>query len=293
MVLVGGSVAVSSTLSETHLFTAQAVRYAIACLLLVGFGRLTGRRLTMPRGAEWLWLIGVAATGLLVFNMALVHGARHAEPAVIGVAVACVPLVLAVIGPLQEGNRPTPVVLAGALLVTVGAVMVLGLGRSDAVGLGWAVVVLACEAGFTLLAIPVLRRHGPWGVSVHATWIATVAFAAVGVVKERPVAVTQLRGSEWLAVGYLAVGVTAVAFVLWYTCVRSLGASRAGLLTGVVPIAAAAVGVVLGGPMPTLVVWAGIAVVAAGLIIGMAGGASTSGADGSAAGTSEDVPAAG
>jgi hypothetical protein len=35
--------------------------------------------------------------------------------------------------------------------------------------MAWAVVVFGCEAAFTLLAIPVLGRHGPWGVSVHTT----------------------------------------------------------------------------------------------------------------------------
>ncbi len=298
MVFVGGSVAVSSTLSEIHLFTAQAVRYAIAALLLVVFGRLTGRRLKMPRGAEWWWLMGVAGTGLVVFNIALVHGARHAEPAVLGVAVACVPLLLAVIGPLLEGGRPTGVVLVAALVVTVGAAIVQGLGRSDAAGLAWAVVVLACEAGFTLLALPVLRRHGPWGVSVHATWIATVAFCGVGLVGEGPGAVTRLRIADWLAVGYLAVGVTALAFVLWYSCVRTLGASRAGLLTGLAPISAAAVGVLLGGPIPDPRVWAGIGVVAAGLVIGMARGgarsaAGVAGRSGAGPARPHDVPAHG
>ncbi len=46
------------------------------------------------------------------------------------------------------------------------------------------------------------------------------------------------------------------------------GASRAGLLTGVAPVAAAATGVLLGGPAPRPLVWAGIAVVAAGLAFG-------------------------
>ena len=46
------------------------------------------------------------------------------------------------------------------------------------------------------------------------------------------------------------------------------GASRAGLLTGVAPVAAAAAGVLLGGPAPRPLVWAGIAVVAVGLALG-------------------------
>ena len=269
MVCVGGSVAVSSVLAGTPLLSAEALRYAVACLLLVVFARVTGRRLVMPRGAEWLWLLGVAGAGLVIFNVALVQGSRHAEPAVLGVAVACVPPILAVGGPLLEKSRPRPAVVAAALVVTCGAALVQGVGRSDAAGIAWAAVVFGCEAGFTLLAVPVLGRHGPWGVSVHTTWLAAVIFAVAGVTKEGPDAVTHLSREDWLAVGYLAVAVTAVAFVLWYSSVGRLGASKAGLLTGVAPISAAAAGVLLGGPLPGPLVWAGIAVAAAGLSLGL------------------------
>jgi drug/metabolite transporter (DMT)-like permease len=159
--------------------------------------------------------------------------------------------------------------VAAALVVTCGAALVQGIGRADAIGVAWAVVVFGCEAAFTLLAIPVLRRHGPWGVSVHATWLAAAMFAALGVAREGPAAVTRLDPGQWLAVGYLAVAVTAAAFVMWYTSVGRLGASRAGLLAGVAPVAAAATGVLLGGAAPRPPVWAGIAVVATGLALGL------------------------
>ena len=269
MVCVGGSVAVSAVLAGAPVFTAEALRYAGACLLLAVLARLTGRRLCLPRGAEWLWLCGIAVTGLVVFNIALVEGSRHAEPAVLGVAVASVPAVLAVIGPLLEGSRPRRSGVAAALVVTCGAALVQGLGRTDAVGVAWAVVVFGCEAGFTLLALPVLGRHGPWGVSVHATWLAAVIFAVLGVAREGPAAAAHLSRAGWFAVVYLAVAVTAAAFIMWYSSVRRLGAGRAGLLTGVAPVAAAATGILLGGPAPRPLVWAGIAVVAVGLALGL------------------------
>jgi drug/metabolite transporter (DMT)-like permease len=269
MVFVGGSVAVSGVLSGAPLYTAEAVRYAAACLLLVLFARRFGPGLAWPRRAEWLWLTGIAATGLVLFNVALVQGSRHAEPAVLGVAVACVPPLLAVAGPLLERSRPRPALVGAALVVTAGAALIQGLGRSDAIGLGWAAVVFGCEVAFTLLAVPLLGRHGPWGVSVHTTWIATIMFGILGLTREGPAAVTRLTGPDWLAIGYLAVAVTAVAFVLWYTGVSRLGAGRAGLLTGVAPVAAAITGVLLGGPVPRLQVWAGIAVVLAGQVLGL------------------------
>jgi drug/metabolite transporter (DMT)-like permease len=269
MICVGGSVAVSGVLAHAPVFTAEALRYAAACLILLLLARLSGRRLLMPRGTEWLWLAGVAATGLVLFNVALVAGSRHAEPAVLGVAVACVPAILAMIGPLAEGSRPSTAGVAAALVVTCGAALVQGVGRTDGLGIAWAAVVFGCEAAFTLLAIPVLGRHGPWGVSVHTTWLAAVIFAAIGLVHEGPGAAARLGTEDWLAIGYLAVAVTAAAFVLWYSSVGRLGASRAGLLTGVAPVAAAVAGVLLGGPPPRPLVWAGIAVVAVGLALGL------------------------
>lgn len=269
MAFVGGSVAVSGVLAGAPLFTVQAGRYALACLLLLAFARLTRIRLLRPRGTEWLWLLGIVAAGLVVFNVALVQGARHAEPAVLGVAVASVPPLLAALGPVLEGRGPSRAVLAAAVVVTAGAVLVQGLGRADGTGLAWAVVTFACEAAFTLLAVPLLGRHGPVGVSVHTTGLAAAMLAVLGAWHEGPAAITRLDGPDLLAGAYLAVAVTAVAFVLWYGCVARIGAGRAGLLTGIAPVSAAATGVALGGPAPRPLVWVGIAVVAAGLALGL------------------------
>lgn len=272
MVFVGGSVAVSGELAGAPVLTVQCLRYAIACLLLLGYARRTRTRLPRPRGSDWLWLGGVVLTGMFVFNLALVLGAGHAEPAVLGVAVACVPILLAVAGPVLEGHGPAPRLVAAAVVVTAGAALVQGLGRADGTGLAWAAVTFACEAGFTLLAVPVLGRLGPLGVSVHATWLAAALFGVCGLLREGPGAVLRLRAGDLLAGAYLAVAVTALAFVLWYTCVARLGAARAGLLTGIAPVAAAVTGVALGGPVPSVLVWAGVLTVAVGLAAGFTPG---------------------
>jgi drug/metabolite transporter (DMT)-like permease len=269
MVLVGSSVTVSHTLVDAPLFTTQAVRYAAATAILMVIARLAGARLVWPRGREWLILAGLAATGLVLFNVAVVRGVAHAEPAVVAVAVACVPLVLGVAGPLLERRRPNRQVLLAAPVVMAGAVLVEGTGRTDAVGVAWAALALGCEAAFTLLAVPVLGRHSPWGVSVHATWLGAVLLTVLGAMREEPSAVGELSGVQWAAVCYLALMVTAVAFVLWYSTVRSAGAGRAGLLTGIAPLSAAAVGSVFGSGVPGPSVWLGIAVVIAGLVLGL------------------------
>jgi drug/metabolite transporter (DMT)-like permease len=269
MTLVGGSVGVSQILVDAPLFTAQAIRYAAATAILLVLARLARVRIVRPRGHEWLWLAGIAASGLVLFNVAVVRGLAHAEPAVIAVAVACVPVLLGVIGPLLERRTPRGRVIVAAVIVTAGSVLVEGTGHADPIGVAWAAVALLCEAGFTLLAVPVLTRHTAWGVSVHSVWMGTAIFLVLGVAVEGPIAAARLDAADWTAVAYLAVLVTAVAFILWYSAVASLGAGTVGLLTGVAPVSAALTGIVAGSRPPGPLVWAGMLVVICGLAAGL------------------------
>lgn len=269
--LVGSSVGVSRELTAAPLFTAQAIRYVSAAVLLLVLARRAGVRPVRPRGREWLCLGGIAALGLVLFNVAIVRGVTHAEPAVIAVAVACVPVILGVVGPLLEHRAPSRRVLIAAATVTAGGALVEGTGHADAIGLAWAAVALVCEAAFTLLAVPLLARHGAWGVSIHAVWIGALMFAVLGLATEGPGAAARLGAADWAAMAYLAVMVTAAAFLLWYSTVAALGAGPVGLLTGIAPISAALVGVALGGAAPGPSVWAGVLIVLAGLAAGLTG----------------------
>jgi drug/metabolite transporter (DMT)-like permease len=269
MVLVGSSVAISRTLVAAPLLTAQAIRYGVASVVLLILARACGARITRPRGREWLWLASISATGLVLFNIAIVRGVAQTGPAMIAVAVACVPVLLSVLGPLLQRQAPRRQVVLAAVVVTAGAVLVEGAGRVSAAGLAWAGVALACEASFTLLAIPVLGRHGAWGVSVHSVWIGAVMLTVLGLVTEGPAAAARLTPSDFAAVAYLAVLVTVVAFVLWYSTVAALGPARAGVLTGIAPVSAALTGMATGSRGPSPAMWAGIAVVMAGLAAGL------------------------
>ena len=124
--------------------------------------------------------------------------------------------------------------------------------KQSLLGIGYAALTLACEAGFTLLAVPLLGRHGAWGVSFHSVWLGAVMFAVLGIVTEGPAAATRLTTAYLLATGYLALLVTVAAFILWYSAVAVLGPDRAGLITGIAPVSAALVGIATGSRAPTL-----------------------------------------
>ena len=69
---------------------------------------------------------------------------------------------------------------------------------------------------------------------------------------------------------FLAVAVTAVAFVLWYGAVVRLGSDRAGLLIGIMPVSALLTGLALGIGVTPLAA-AGAALVGIGVAGGLTG----------------------
>ena len=86
--------------------------------------------------------------------------------------------------------------------------------------------------------------------------------------------------AEAAALAYLAVVVTALAFVWWYTAVHRLGAERAGLFSGVLPVSALLAAAALGSSTLTLSRLAGVLAVALGITAGLALAKPASGAGG-------------
>ncbi|MCK7626383.1 DMT family transporter [Streptomyces sp. RS10V-4] len=238
--LVGGSFTANSLLGAYPYAGGQALRYGLAAALLLV---LLGRRGTAPlrslKARQWARLALLAALGMLGFNLAVLAAERTAEPAVPGVLVGCAPVVVAVLAPALAGRRPRPAVVRGALLVAAGAFAVQGWGRTDGQGLVWSAAALCGEVGFALLAVPVLPALGPRLLSAAACALAAAEAAALGLVTQ---------GTSWLrlpgpleaaALGWQAVVVTVAGFVCWYAGIQRIGAERATLFSGLIPVSAA------------------------------------------------------
>lgn len=271
MAMVGGAVTASTYLTDYPHYTAQAVRYVVATGLLVAFGRRArSSRIRRPVGVEWWWLIASATAGLTAYNLAVLRAVGHAEPAVVGTIVACVPLVLALAALLAKRGRAPIAVFAAAVVVVVGAVTVVGGGRANVSGVAWSLVALAGEAGFTLLAVPVLARLGPFSVATHTTWIAASQLLVLAVAADRGRALMVPDIGVVLAVVCLVV-LTAAAFVLWFMAIEVIGGALAGLAAGIIPVAAAVSGLVVGVTTVNARVALGTVLVACGIAGGLSG----------------------
>ncbi|MFI2103586.1 DMT family transporter [Isoptericola sp. NPDC019693] len=267
MALVGASFTASAALTDYPLAGGQAVRYAVAALCLLAVMRWRRVAFVLPTPRQAARLAALAATGLTGFSAFVVLATRHAEPSLVGAVVGATPVVLAATQAVRE-RRLAPRTLAAAVVVTAGVALVEGLGSADPLGLALAVGALACEAAFSLLAVPLLPALGALRVSTYACVAAVPQLLVLGLLAPGPLLAVP-DGTELAALAYLSVVLTAVAFLLWYSGLARVGAARAGLFAGLMPVAALATSLALGVEAPTAHGVAGALVVASGLALGL------------------------
>ncbi|WP_328911064.1 DMT family transporter [Streptomyces sp. NBC_00234] len=269
MLLVGTSTAVSATIADYPVLSGQALRYALAAAILLAVVR--HRRL--PRAGltprDFLLLLALAATGLAGFNIFLVEATRHASPAVIGTVVGAIPIVLALVGPLTERRRPAARTVGAAAVVTLGAAVAAGFGGGSLHGVLLSLGALVGEVAFSLLALPLLPKLGPMRVAAYPAALAVPMLLAASIALDGTSSLRLPTPTEAASFGYLGVLVTATAFFLWYDALRRLGAARAGLFAGLVPVGALVTTVALGLGEAGLTDVAGALLVAAGVLIGL------------------------
>jgi drug/metabolite transporter (DMT)-like permease len=270
LALVGSLVAAADLVEGYPLSTGQALRYGLAGTVLLVFAR--GRLPRLDR-REALGLLALAATGLVLFNLFVIEGVRETDPATVGVIVGCVPVVLAIAGPLLEKRPLSGRVIVAAFVVAAGAAGVQWAGGGvTPAGLLLALGALGCEAAFSLLAVPHLKRLGALAVSTYACLFAVPMLAVWSLLAEGP-SLPVPDAEQAAALAYLAVGVTVLGFVSWYTAVGLLGVDRAGLFSGVLPVSALAFSAALGVAELTPGRLAAVAVVALGVTLGVRGAA--------------------
>lgn len=270
--LVGASFTANSLLGDYPYAGGQALRYGLAALLLLPLLRSRGTSGLVPLRTltrrQWVRLAALAAIGMVGFNLAVLVAERSAEPAVPGVFVGCAPIVVGVMVPVLEGRRPSRTVLYAAGFVAAGAFTVQGWGRTDLAGILCSMGALVGEVGFAVLAVPVLRPLGPKLLSATVCGVAALESALLGVLLDGAGFVRVPAVEEALALLWQAAVVTVIGFVCWYSGMRRIGAERATLFSGLIPVSAALTAPVVGAGVYGIAQGAGSILVGAGVALG-------------------------
>lgn len=272
MVLVGSSVAVGRLLvAGLPVYFASMVRFALASAVLVPLVLyLEGWPGVSRRGLAILF--GQALCGSFLFTVCLLGGLRLTGAAQAGVISATTPAAVALFGWGLFHERLSGRTWCG-LLVTVAGLVVLEVGGTSGTGskplLGNALVLAAVlfEAVFLLLRRVLPDPLSPLAAAMWVSLLGLVLFLAPGLAEAASLDPALLTPGMLGALVYYGLGVTAVAYMLWFYGVVRVEAALAGAVTGVMPVAALGFAAWLCGEVAGLRELSGCAGVLAGILL--------------------------
>lgn len=273
MLIVGTSVVASKVIVETMpIYTASALRFLLAGIILFAIVRRAGGIPSLPLRIHGIVALE-ALSGLVVFNILLLLGLDLTTAVASGIITSSTPAVIAVMS-VALGDRLNRAGWIGVSLAVAGVVVVNLFGTPEAGDgtrplLGAILVFLAVlgEALYTVLGKVATVSLRPIPMATLVTlygFILFLPFAAIDVRDFHPAEVP-MRG--WLAMVYLAVVVTVVAFALWFRGLQHVPASTAGAFTGMIPVGTIlATALVLDEPVTWLHLL-GVAIVVVGIVL--------------------------
>lgn len=276
--LVGGSVAASDLVSGYPVLGGQGLRYLAAALLLLAWARLRRIALPRPTAREWGWLAALGAVGMAGCSVLMIEATRVGDPGSVGVVLGAAPLVIVLVGSVAARRRPSGRLLLAAVVVTAGAGIAQfgsGGGAVDPIAVLLSLGALAGAVGMTVLAAPVLPRLGTLAATVYSCGLAGAMLLVAGAIAAAATGTDLLRmptPTEFGALVYLAVMVTAVVCVAWFAAMDRLGAARTGLFNGVIPVAGLVAVTLAGVGQVTAAQAAGAVAVLAGVVLGLTAG---------------------
>lgn len=270
------------------------LRWAMAALLLWPAVRWREGALPVPRGREWAGLFLAGLTGMAGYNTLQYLAQRYTSNVNGTLIYTATPALTFLIAAPLLGETVTPRRVAGVLLSLAGTGWVLTGGSAAALlGLdfnpGDLLMLLAATswAVYTVTGRFLMRRLSPLATTLYAS-VTGVGFLALGR------AGRWLAGEPWpslagrdvLALLYIGVAASAVAYLFWNEGVRRIGAGPASIFGNLLPVYTALLSGMFLGERVTVSQAAGGAAVLAGvyLVAAPAGTAGAADRDGVGAG---------
>ena len=244
-------------------FLMGGARFVVAGVLLFGFLRLRGA--PSPSAKEW-GAAGKVGTLLLVAGNGFVALAEQSvSSSVAAMVVATMPLWMALLSSFT-GQKPSRLEWVGLLLGFVGVALLQASGQLDAEPL---MVLGLLLAPFCWALGSVWSKKLPLPKGAMATATEMIAGGSAMLV------VSLARGERWiapsarssLAVAFLVVFGSIVAFSAYGFLLRSTRPAIATSYAYVNPVVALFLGVILGGEHAGPMTWAAAAIILAGVVI--------------------------
>jgi drug/metabolite transporter (DMT)-like permease len=259
MALVGSYVGLSKLLVAVFpVFLLAWLRFGIAAVAMAGWLRRPASEAPLSRHDRALLFLE-SFLGNFLFSVCMLYGIALSTALAAGVIMAALPGVVALMSRVFLGERLTGRVLAGIACAVAGIALVSwskqqgGATPSAAeppqalLGNLLLIGAVFCEASYVVIGKKLSGTLGPRRISALVNLWGLALVTPLGLWQALSFDFTAVTLPTWTLLLFYALAASMVTVWLWMTGLRHVPASRAGVFTVMLPVSAAAVGVLLLG----------------------------------------------
>ncbi len=265
MLLVGTYVGLSKPLTAAlPVFLLAGLRFAIAAVIMLPW--TLGPRLPIQ---SWIYLGVQSFFGNFLFSICMLYGVAFSNATSAGVIMSTLPAAVAVFSRLYLKEQLQARTWWAVVISVVGVLILQWAQQSSAepvtnpavgprpvLGNLLLLAAVACEAIYVLMAKRLSQTLSPMRNSALLNLLGLLFMAPLALSQGIDFDFAKLQSSTWLLLLFYAFAASVGSTWLWLTGLQWVPASRAGVFTIGLPLAAAAVGIfVLGervGPLHVL-----------------------------------------
>lgn len=234
-------------------FNALRMVIAAAAFLAVLGRRPAGESASIAR-ADWWRVVFLGVVGGTLYQLFFLHGVPRTSVANAGLIFGLSPVVISVMSALVGHERLSPTRWLGGALSVVGLYFVVGasatVSLTSLAGDAFVFVGMLCWAVYSVASRPLLGRYSPTVLTAWATVVGAALYVALSVPALVATNWAGVSWWSWFLMTASSVVCLVLAYVIWYTGVQRLGATRTSAYSNLTPIAAIVVGWLwLGEPM--------------------------------------------
>jgi drug/metabolite transporter (DMT)-like permease len=267
-------------LGELAPLTTTCLRFGLGALLLLAVMVWRGEARRLPSRRDWPLLVVLGGLGVTAFGALFTAGLQWTGAAEGTLIQGMSPLFTLALAALLVGERVRRAQLLGGGIAFLGLAVLL-LGGSAAWGGGparlYGDLVLVgsslCWAGYNVCIRLTDGRLGRAESSAYALLVGTALLIPLALIEPARASPASVGPSTWLAIGYLALVSTCLAYIWWNDGIRQIGAGRAAMFSFVGPVAALVSAIPVLGEWPGPAQLLGGALILAGLFVANRGAA--------------------
>ncbi len=273
MALVGSYVALSKVLVLVFpIFLLAWLRFGIAAVAMGGWVQRSATEPTLSRHDRWL-LFFESFFGNFLFSICMLFGVSMSSALAAGVIMAAIPAAVAVMSSVFLKERISGRVMLGIACAVGGIALVSFTKNSDATKtsslLGNLLLfgAVLCEASYVVMGKKLTGNVSPKRISALINLWGLALVTPLGLWQALRFDFGAVAAGSWWLLLFYSIAASMVTVWLWMSGLKHVPASSAGIFTVLLPVSAAAVGVLLLGEQFSTAQAAAFAFALAGVVL--------------------------